>query len=65
MRPDDYARDLELQDNPPVDFETLRDEIYKANQKELELQKKIPEFIHVGIFEIHLNEAKGILAERY
>lgn len=64
LKPDDVARDMELED-PPRDFESIRDEISKANMKELQLTVEIPESIHTGMFEIHLNEAKGILIERY
>lgn len=36
LRPDDVARDIELED-PPREFESLRDEIIKAGKKEKEL----------------------------
>ncbi|CAK83095.1 unnamed protein product (macronuclear) [Paramecium tetraurelia] len=64
LRPDDVARDIELED-PPREFESIRDEIIKATQKEKQLNEEILDSIHVGMFEIHLNEAKGILIERY
>ena len=32
-KPDDYARELELED-PPRDFESIKEEVIKARQKE-------------------------------
>lgn len=64
LKPDDYARELELED-PPKEFEQLREEIQQALKKEKQLAEQIPQSVHVGIFEIHLNEAKGILEEKY
>lgn len=34
LKPDDVARDMELED-PPRDFESIRDEISKAGMKEM------------------------------
>ena len=64
MRPDDYAREIELEENPR-DIELIKEEIKRTNQKEFQLKELIPETVHVSIFEVHLKETLAILEERY
>jgi dynein heavy chain len=64
MRPDDYTREIELEENPR-DIELIKDEIKKTQEKEKQLKRLIPETVHVSIFEVHLKETLGFLEERY
>lgn len=64
MRPDDYSREIELEENAR-DIELIKEEILRTYKKENELKLLIPETVHVSIFEIHLKETVSILEERY
>ena len=64
MRPDDYAREIELEENPR-DIELIKEEIKRTQEKEKMLKFLIPETVHVSIFEIHLKETLNLLEERY
>jgi dynein heavy chain len=64
MRPDDYAKEIELEENPR-DIELIKDEINRTKEKEKKLKELIPETIHVSIFEVHLKETLLLLEERY
>ena len=69
INPDNYVRELEMQEqeNPdqPLTEEALREEINKYMKKEQELKDSIPEEVHVSCFSINTKDLIAILAGRY